>query len=174
MISHVYWVICWIMRYLCTPIRQIWHKTGPSEEWFNWSQSENEMKEHSLHLPSYHRQRIPMREQRFYTMSPLSSIYFCHCIWGGDKPVLVTHRPTHNTHCWTCDADIWEFDAVLAGLQFYLLHHMIYPPLLTSNNAWVCIREKDIKTGEMFCIYLQMQIYRTFCVHLPSTNIRGF
>lgn len=61
------------------------------------------MEEHSFHPPSYHHQCVPTRDFTQWARCLLFTTVFC--IWGGDKPVMVTHRPTRYAH-----------NAVAAGL----------------------------------------------------------
>lgn len=76
-----------------------------------------------------------------------------------------------------CDADVCRFDAALAGLGFYLWHHMINsPPLLTSNNACMCAypwkRRERKDEGEMF-LHLSAKLCSAYPhkIHFPSSNI---
>lgn len=86
-------------------------------------QSENSVSSFSS-PPTY-----PHERALIYTMNPLSSIYFSFLKSEGDinQWLSYTHRLTTQ---WLLPHDVW---GLLAGLEFYLLHHMIYTPLLTSN-----------------------------------------
>lgn len=86
-------------------------------------QSENSVSSFSS-PPTY-----PHERALIYTMNPLSSIYFSFLKSEGDinQWLSYTHRLTTQ---WLLPHDVW---GLLAGLEFYLLHHVIYTPLLTSN-----------------------------------------
>lgn len=86
-------VICLNVCYLCSQVARSWHETGQSEEWFNLSQYENGDTFFSfpfIWLPKYSHQRA-----RILNNEPIIVYLSVFWIWGGDKPVMVTHRPTY-------------------------------------------------------------------------------
>lgn len=86
-------------------------------------QSENSVSSFSS-PPTY-----PHERALIYTMNPLSSIYFSFLKSEGDINQWLSYTYRLTTQ-WLLAHDVW---GLLAGLEFYLLHHVIYTPLLTSN-----------------------------------------
>lgn len=93
------------------------------------------------------------------------------CIWRAGKPVVVTHKQMHTMQgLLACDPHVRGFDFVFAGLEFYLLRHMIYPPLLTSYNARPWKRSKWKRCFAFICNTLQSNLSEaTHKIHLPSS-----
>lgn len=65
-----------------------------------------------------------------------------------------------------CDAHVQGYDIVFAGLEFYLLHHMIYP-LLTMHTLEIM----DKNERAFVCNALQYNLSeQTHKIHLPYSK----
>lgn len=176
MISHdLFFGLCAICAR--TPISLIvtWNRTMRGTISFQFiSEWRNIFSPSPFHTTAYSSQQ----ESRFTQWAPLSSIYFCLLdLKGINQWWSHTGQRTMHTLL-ACDADLWAFDAVLAGLEFYLLHHMIYSPLLTSNNAcmWVYPWKRHTNRGDALHLYATQQYLTkpTKSICLPQTSAREF
>ena len=164
------------------PFVRRWHETGAPEEPFNRSQSENER----TFCPCFHSPPTnPPRGSRDYTQWAHYRLFTSvFCIWRADKPVVVTYRPTHNAHngansgLWCSCTKVWR---CVGWPGVISLPQHSYPPLLTSNNAFVCIFQAATSSSLKPALFLPAGGDSTGCkksvcmkVNAKMTLLAGF